>query len=166
VRSSFRVMPRVMRMPFRRWSLGALALVLSGCSLWPSASHRISSVSTHEAREAASLISAYRAAHGLSDVVVDPQLNRAAEHQARAVAQAGQLSHGNFAARMGQHGITGFSAENLTAGPTTVSQAVGRWKTSPLHNENLLLPEARTIGLARADSDGPYGRYWALVLSN
>ena len=98
--------------------------------------------------------------------MVDAQLNRAAEHQARAVALAGQLSHGNFAARMGQYGITGFSAENLTAGPSTVAQAVARWKASPSHNENLLLPEARTIGLARADSDSRYGRYWALVLSN
>jgi hypothetical protein len=27
-----------------------------------------------------------------------------------------------------------------------------------------LMPEARRIGLARADANGGYGRYWALVL--
>ena len=144
----------------------ALALALSGCSfdLTPTATDEIKAVSTSEAAAAASLISAYRAAHGLPAVTVDGRLNDAAEFQARAVAQAGKLSHGNFTSRMGQFGIRGAAAENLTAGPTTIADAVARWKASPGHNENLLMPEARRIGLARADTAGRYGRYWALVL--
>ena len=42
--------------------------------------------------------------------------------------------------------------------------SIGRWKASPGHNINLLMPEARKIGLARADANNRYGRYWALVL--
>ena len=42
--------------------------------------------------------------------------------------------------------------------------AIGRWKASPGHNTNLLLPHTRKICLALADADNRYGRYWALVL--
>jgi uncharacterized protein YkwD len=147
-------------------AVATLALALAGCSfdLTPSATDEVTAISTSEAAAAASLISAYRVAHGLPAVSVDSRLNDAAVHQARAVAQAGALSHGDFTARMGRYGIRGAAAENLTAGPGTVSEAVARWKASPGHNENLLMPEARRIGLARADAANRYGRYWALVL--
>ncbi len=103
---------------------------------------------------------------GHTDDVGDPRLNQAAEVQARAVAEVGRLSHGNFASRMASFGVPGHAAENLSAGSRSVDQVVGRWKASPSHDENLLMPQARRIGLARADADGsPYGRYWALVLA-
>ena len=122
--------------------------------------------STGEAGEAAALISRYRVAQGLSPVTADPRLSKAAEVQARAVAEAGELSHGAFATRMASLGIGGASAENLTAGPRSVAAAVASWKASPRHNDNLLMPEARHVGLARADTPGAgYGRYWALVLA-
>lgn len=144
-----------------------IVLAVAGCSAEPPLTARdtVTSVSTGDAGAAASLISAYRIAHGLSPVTVDPLLNQAAETQARAVAAAGQLSHGNFAARMDRFGIQGYSAENLSAGSPTVDGAIARWKGSPGHNENLLLAQARHIGLARADTRGGYGRYWALVLA-
>jgi uncharacterized protein YkwD len=97
-------------------------------------------------------------------VTVDPRLNEAAAYQARVVAAAGRLSHGDFSQRMREFGIVGYAAENLSAGTAQVGEAVNQWKTSPAHNENLLLPQARRIGLARADAKGGYGRYWALVL--
>jgi uncharacterized protein YkwD len=125
------------------------------------------SISSGDAGEAATLISRYRVAQGLSPVSADARLNKAAEVQARAVAEAGELSHGAFATRMASFGIAGASAENLTAGPRSVAAAVSSWKASPRHNDNLLMPEARHIGLARADTPGAgYGRYWALVLSS
>jgi uncharacterized protein YkwD len=65
---------------------------------------------------------------------------------------------------MGRYGIAGYAAENLSAGQNKVAEAVKSWKESRLHNENLLMPEARHIGLARADSQGGFGRYWSLVL--
>src|SRR5688572_29445825 len=153
--------------PTMRWSLiGALALILSGCSFFsPSAKHSVTEVSLNEAASAASMISAYRLAHGMPAVTVDGRLNRAAEHQARAVARAGELSHGDFMGRMNGYGIAGNAAENLSAGSANVAEVVNGWKASAGHNANLLMPEARRIGLARADSDGGYRRYWALVLS-
>ena len=127
--------------------------------------HRVST-NTADAKAAAGLVSQYRAAKGLSPVVADATLSRAAEVQARAVAEAGALSHGQFASRMDSFGIKGHSAENLVAGSKTVEQAIVRWKNSPGHNQNLLMPEARRIGLARAASPGAgYEHYWAMVLA-
>jgi uncharacterized protein YkwD len=142
----------------------ALGLTLAGCASDPASVYSITNTSTSEAAAAASLISAYRVAKGLSPVTVDARLNDAAMHQARVVAAAGKLDHGNFGDRMGRFGIVGYAAENLSAGQDTVAEAVGSWKASPHHNENLLMPQARRIGLARADAKGGYGRYWALVL--
>ncbi len=122
---------------------------------------------TGDARAAATLVSQYRTANGLPPVVVDATLNRAAEVQARAVAQAGSLSHGDFSGRMASFGVKGVSAENLVAGSRTVDQAMARWKASPGHNRNLLMPEARRIGIAYASSPGNgYEHYWAMVLAD
>lgn len=142
-----------------------MAVLLAGCASQPLANrHEVTGSTTGDAAQAASLISAYRTSRGLSPVSVDSRLNDAAEHQARVVASAGQLSHGSFGNRMGDFGIMGYAAENLSAGSPTVDGAISRWKASPGHNGNLLMPEARRIGLARADAKGGYGRYWALVL--
>lgn len=122
--------------------------------------------STRDAAQAAALISDYRRARGLGPVAADARLNGAAEHQARAVAEAARLSHGAFASRMVDFRVAGVSAENLSAGTDTVAGAIGRWKGSPPHDANLLMREARRIGLARADSPGHgYKTYWALVLA-
>jgi len=143
-----------------------IALGLAGCAsdsaLAPTST--VLSSSTSDAAAAAALISAYRVSRGLSPVTVDPDLNKAAEHQARVVAAAGRLSHGNFASRMDQYGIMGYAAENLSAGASTVDATITRWKASSGHNTNLLMPQARKIGFARADANNRYGRYWALVL--
>lgn len=107
--------------------------------------------SSRDAGLAAAMISRYRAAHGLGPVKVDAQLGRAAEHQARAVAVAGELTHGDFAGRMKEYGIRGSAAENLAAGKETLEGTMDQWKSSPGHNANLLLADASRIGLVRAE---------------
>src|SRR3954468_24030924 len=101
-------------------------------------------------------------AHGLKGVKVDAHLIRPAEHQARAVAQLGWLSHGDFAGRMGSFGIRGKAAENLSAGLDSVDQVIAQWQGSSGHNANLLMPDFARVGLARASSDRTY---WVLVLA-
>ncbi|WP_210495434.1 CAP domain-containing protein [Microvirga antarctica] len=141
------------------------SMALAGCAGQPLAvNHEVTGSSTSDASQAAALISAYRVSKGLPPVTVDSRLNQAAAYQARAVAAAGTLSHGSFGSRMQEFGVMGYSAENLSAGSATVDGAINRWKASPGHNSNLLMPQARRIGLARADAKGGYGRYWALVL--
>lgn len=124
------------------------------------------STSSRDAVTAALLISEYRRSRGLGSVSADNQLNTAAIHQARAVAEAGQLSHGDFGGRMASYRVGGVASENLSAGSSDVAGAIDRWKRSPAHNDNLLMKEASRIGLARADSPGyGYKHYWALVLA-
>jgi uncharacterized protein YkwD len=115
-----------------------------------------------EASAAAALISRYRASYGLGPVRVDSKLNAAASHQARAVAQTGWLSHGDFAGRMAAFGIRGKAAENLSAGIGSVEGVIAQWQGSSGHNTNMLMPEFSRIGIARVDSGRPY---WALVLA-
>lgn len=147
----------------------ALALCLGGCAggLFGESADTaaLATRDPDDARAAARLISQYRVQHGLSPVVADGELAEAAAIQAGAVAKAGALSHGNFAGRMASLKIGGRAAENLSAGTPTVDGAIARWKASPGHNRNLLMPEARRVGIARAE--GPrYGTYWALVLAD
>ena len=147
----------------------ALAMALANCAgndLVATVPADKVTTSTSDATRAAAIISEYRKSRGLGPVVADTQLNGAALHQARAVAQAGRLSHGAFASRMVDFKVPGIASENLSAGSSDVSGAIARWKASPGHNDNLLMPEARRIGLARADSPGHgYKHYWALVLA-
>ena len=150
-------------------ALLAVAL-LTGCGLVPQPVERYMSAKASakvttpaaDARTAAALISRHRAAHGLGPVQVDAQLNAPAEHQARAIAQMGSLSHGDFAGRMTSYGIRGKAAENLSMGLGSVEQVIAQWQGSPGHNANLLMPEFARMGLGRADANMPY---WALVLA-
>ena len=145
-----------------------LASAVSGCgsSLPLLSTPTTVSASVSEARAAATIISKYRAANGLGPVSLDERLNQAAEHQARAVAATGILSHGEFTSRMSQYGIRGYRAENLAAGSDSVEDVIARWKASPSHNQNMLLPQVSRVGLARVETPGSgWGRYWALVLS-
>lgn len=159
-------------MPSRRNVLGLLAAspllvqCASGGTLYPVVPGARIATSSGEAGRAAQIISSYRAANGLGAVSVDARLNEAAAYQARAVAGTGSLSHGDFAGRMAQFGIRGTAAENLAAGSNDAAEVIVRWEGSPGHNVNLLLPGARRIGFARADSPGSgWARYWALVVA-
>ena len=116
-----------------RYLSALLPLILLPCSA--QAQHRAAEArpravktAVSEGHRAASLISAYRAVHGLKGVKVDAHLIRSAEHQARAVAQLGWLSHGDFAGRMASFGIRGKAAENLSAGLDSVDQVIAQWQ--------------------------------------
>lgn len=119
---------------------------------------------------AAAAISRYRAQHGLGPVVIDTSLIRAASYQAASNAKAGRLSHeigGTFPARMAEAGFgRAYAAENLSAGSNTFDEVLARWKASPEHNRNMLMPQLKRVGIARVDAPGTrYKRFWALVLA-
>ncbi|WP_375463139.1 CAP domain-containing protein [uncultured Methylobacterium sp.] len=151
---------------------GLVALALSACgtpTIVEGPVGLVSPVILDEAAAAAA-ISRYRARHGLGPVVVDPGLVIAAAYQAGTNAQAGVLSHeigGSFASRMASAGLgRSWSAENLSAGSETFDQVLARWKASPEHDRNMLLPQIRRVGIARVDAPGTrYKRFWALVMA-
>lgn len=152
--------------------LACLALGLSACgspAILPESAGPVSPVILDEAAAAAA-ISRYRAQHGLGPVTVDSGLVKAAAFQAGNNARAGRLSHdlgGTFTSRMAAAGLgRTYTAENLSAGSETFDQVLARWKASPQHNANMLIPQIRRIGIARVDAPGSrYGRFWALVMA-
>jgi uncharacterized protein YkwD len=151
-----------------------LTLALAGCGGLSFGPEPTAETVTHAAVldevAAAAAISAYRVQNGLSPVVVDPTLVKAAAFQAGNNARNGQLSHeigGSFTSRMNSIGLArSYAAENLSAGSETLEQVLARWKASPEHNKNMLLPQIRRIGIARVDAPGTrYKRFWALVMA-
>ncbi len=146
-----------------------LGLALAGCAMTPTVKGPVT-INKGDASAAAQSISAYRAQRGLSAVQVDWALMGAAEEQARAIAAMDGLSHdaaGPFVGRMRRHGIKGAAAENLGAGAGNAGRALERWRASPSHNDNLLMPEARRIGLVAAHApETRYKHFWVLVLAD
>jgi uncharacterized protein YkwD len=155
----------------RELALGAFALLVASCTTTSQ-----KQVSTHVpvedvSQEAVGLINSFRASHGLSAVIVDPTLVEAARYQAVAMASANVLSHeigGDFNARMNSAGfVYANAAENVGAGHTSVEDAINAWIRSPHHRENMLMPDATRIGMARADAPSSrYRNYWALDLAS
>ncbi len=102
------------------------------------------------ASDYASLISAYRRAHGLTAVTLDGKLNAVAMQQAQAMASSGKVSHsvaGEFPVRVARLRKSR-AAENIAAGFLTFPETLKQWEDSAGHRENLLMPGARKVGVA------------------
>nr|WP_234052651.1 MULTISPECIES: CAP domain-containing protein [unclassified Xanthobacter] len=124
-----------------------------------------------DAEAAASMISDYRTARGLSPVTIDPALNQIAQNQANAMAKADSLSHEvggrTFIQRMKASGYPSrMAVENVGAGYHTLAEAFSGWRDSPPHNKNMLTPGVTRMGIATANApNSKYKVYWALVLA-
>jgi hypothetical protein len=126
-------------------------------------------VTLAHAEDMAEMISQYRREHGLSTVKTDPELTKAAERQAKAMAASGIMDHnvaGPFASRVaGLH--SGEAAENIAAGTKTWADTLRMWEHSPGHNANLLQSQADSVGVAMARNDQTrYKTYWAMVIAD
>ena len=121
--------------------------------------------------EIQSRLSAYRQAHDLPPVTIDPGLMMLAQAQADAMARADHLSHeiaGSLDHRLnGAHHPKGYAVENVSAGYANADAALGGWERSPGHNQNLLDKKMRRMGIAAADAPGTrFKTYWALMMTD
>lgn len=118
------------------------------------------------------LINDLRRSRGLSPLIVSPQLGEAARAHVADLARLATLTH------RGPDGSTpidrvrraGYrprmAAENIAGGQMSAAEAVRTWCDSESHLTNLLLPEARHIGVARLEDPRSSLRvYWALVVA-
>lgn len=116
------------------------------------------------------MISLYRANKGLGALTVDPQLQRAAQAQADAMARAGQVTHGPgpLQARLARFGVQpGRAAENVSAGYYTMAEAFSGWRDSRPHNANMLNSNVKRMGIATAYAPNTkYKVYWALIVTD
>jgi uncharacterized protein YkwD len=121
------------------------------------------------ASDYASQISAYRRAHGLSQVKLDSGLSAAALKQAQAMAASGSISHsaaGSFSSRVAALRKTR-AAENIAAGFLSFAETLEQWKGSAGHRANLLMPGAKKVGVASvANPRSPYRMFWAMVITD
>jgi uncharacterized protein YkwD len=125
-----------------------------------------------DAGRTASLISAYRAQHGLGPVHVDSRLMAAATSYARTMGEHDKINHrigGSLPKRISAAGYDwGAAAENLAAGYSSLDEAMAGWKASAGHRANLLNRQVTEIGVgAVATPKGSkYRNYWALILAS
>jgi uncharacterized protein YkwD len=116
-------------------------------------------------------VSAYREAHNLAPVTLDPGLIQFAQAQADAMARANLLSHevaGSLSRRLdAAHHRKGYAVENVSAGYATADAALAGWERSAPHNANLLYAPMRHMGIAAADAPGTrFKTFWALVMTD
>ncbi|MGA2043904.1 MAG: CAP domain-containing protein [Roseiarcus sp.] len=157
-------------------ALGA-ALGLAGCGGEEPLTRPISAQAWRTIAEArvdpaaaAAMLTAYRAAHGLGPVRLDPALTAMAQREADAMVAANALSHdlgGGYAARLEAAGVdTVRAGENIGGGYGSTAEAMAGWRHSPEHDANLLLLQATRFGIAIAkDAQSRLGVYWAMEVA-
>ena len=123
-----------------------------------------------DADAARSMISLYRSNKGLGSLVVDPNLQRVAEAQARAMAADGKISHdahGTLTQRLNAAGYgKNIAVENVSAGYHTLAEAFSGWRDSPQHDRVMKAQGATRMGIASAYAQGSkYQVYWALIVA-
>lgn len=119
---------------------------------------------------AASMISGYRANHGLPAVALDPDLTRMAQGQAEIMAKRDKLDHAAgkpFNRRLKAAGYDAkTAAENIGAGYHTLAEAFSGWRDSPSHKANMLLKGATRLGIAAVYTPrSKYKVYWAMIIA-
>lgn len=123
--------------------------------------------------KARAMINAYRKQNGLGALTIDTQLTAAAEAHSRDLAKWDRISHygsdgSNPWDRVRRSGYTAsLAAENVGTGQVTLDEVFAGWKQSPGHNKNLLLKDARHMGIALIyDAKTEFKTFWTLVLGS
>lgn len=150
------------------------ALVLGGCQSEQRARTQTPSFyasmanpgATVDAAMARDMIGAYRRNNGLGPLILDPDLQAAAQAEAEAMAAADRPSSADaFKSRLSSAGYVA-PAANLSAGYHTLAEAFSGWRESPQHNRVLLDSKATRIGIATAYTpNSKYKVYWALAVA-
>jgi uncharacterized protein YkwD len=112
----------------------------------------------------AMLISAFRHQHGEESVAISPSLTRIAQEQANAMATRDSLDHNvlaPFSRRIGRSGLSR-AAENIAYGHADFASTLKQWINSAGHRANLLLHDAKWIGVAHAQNG--HRIYWAMII--
>ena len=122
---------------------------------------------------ARAMINAYRKQNGLKPLTIDAQLTRAAKAHSRDLAKWDRISHygsdgSNPWDRVRRAGYKArLAAENVGTGQATLKEVFAGWKKSPGHNKNLLLKDAKHMGIALVhDGKTEFKTFWTLVLGS
>jgi uncharacterized protein YkwD len=112
-------------------------------------------------------VNTYRAQNGLAPVKVAVTMTKAARWMSADLATKNYFDHTDslgrsFSTRLGSFGYRGTTvSENLAAGSSGATATLNQWRNSAPHNQNLLNPAWRFMGIGRAyAADSTYGWYW------
>ncbi len=118
-------------------------------------------------------INAYRVQNNVPPLVISLGLMRTATWLSADMAATGSFSHTDsrgrdLTGRLAAFGVTGNTiwGEIIAAGDAGAAGTFTQFKNSPVHNENMLRAEYRTIGIGRAQGSPPYGWYWTIDFGN
>jgi uncharacterized protein YkwD len=122
-----------------------------------------------ETRAFLTLINHYRREKGLRPLVLDPELQKAAQWMSEDMAGHDSLGHTdslgrNPFTRMAEFGyaFNTDKAENVAAGQEKAGIVFSAWQNSPAHNANMLNSHFTVIGIGFAYSrQTEYGWFWA-----
>ncbi|MBQ3565965.1 MAG: hypothetical protein IJA12_02185 [Oscillospiraceae bacterium] len=118
--------------------------------------------------EVLELVNQERASLGLSPLVLDVDLNKAANVRAEEASEV--FSHTrpdgtSFATVLKDFSISYYCCgENIAAGCPTAEVVVAQWINSPAHYENIIDPNYTKLGVGfYYDANSPYGYYWSQI---
>ncbi|CAK9077742.1 Uncharacterized protein YkwD [Durusdinium trenchii] len=119
------------------------------------------------------LINQYRAEKGLKPLKLNAALTEAAKAHSRDLAKWDRISHygsdgSNPWDRVKRTGYKPkLAAENVGTGQISFDEVLVGWKESEGHNKNLLLADAREMGLALVqDPKTEFKSFWTLVIGS
>lgn len=123
--------------------------------------------------KARDLINQYRADRGLKPLELNASLTAAAKAHARDLAKWDRISHygsdgSNPWDRVKRTGYKArLAAENVGTGQITFKEVLRGWKESEGHNKNLLLGDAKHMGIALVQAPNTeFKSFWTLVLGS
>jgi hypothetical protein len=113
------------------------------------------------------LINNYRAQNGVGPLQVSPKLQQAAQWMSSDLAAKNYFSHTDSLGRdpfqrMAAFGYSYYPAgENIAAGNSGAQATFNQWQASSGHNQNMLNPGYKAIGIGRAyNANSTYRWYW------
>lgn len=114
------------------------------------------------------LINDYRQENGLQPLLINAELQDAAEWMSADMGENAYFSHTDSLGRSPWdrmadfgYGYSTWKGENIAAGYTTAQSVFTGWKNSSGHNANMLNSNYKVMGIARVYTAGsPYGYYW------
>jgi uncharacterized protein YkwD len=124
---------------------------------------------TSEELEVLKLINDYRKSKGLGTLALTQTLGAASEHHSESMASYSYFDHWlipeniKWSTNMINYGYdyNTYRGENIAAGMSTALRVVEAWKGSRLHNDAMLSPNFKAIGVGHYYSAAsPYDHYW------
>lgn len=123
----------------------------------------------HENQTGAAATNSLRRSAGLPPVRANALLARVAAEHACDMAQRGRMTHkGSTTSGPGPRvKAAGYApmvtAENIAAGPFSLSRVLSEWNASQGHRNNILIPQVADYGIGQAIAADGKTRFWAAV---